>query len=218
MPKWAFSLFAPFHRSNTFQTNLEMYPYWKHTWTSCLINNLLVYQVAVTNVSHLRKIALIVEESFTSSWEVICWLLFLQNVKDGFSIPEVRVSGRHRAVDDVCHTKVQAKGALMNWKGDHWKRSEGQWIICKRDASRWSQTRTLRTRLLIFSSAHDYLQLWAYHGRKVKAMLDNGTITGIALEPLRLQKGFLTKAIMHHACVEALSCHNTVSIALKVKC
>ena len=27
-------------------------------------------------------------------------------------------------------------------------------------------------------------------------MLDNGTIMGITLEPLRLQKGFLTKAIM----------------------
>lgn len=50
--------------------------------------------------------------------------------------------------------------------------------------------------LLIFSSTHDYLQLGAYHRRKVKAMLDNGTIMGVTLEPLRLQKEFLTKAIM----------------------
>lgn len=48
-------------------------------------------------------------------------------------------------------------------------------------------------------------------------MLDNGTIMGITLEPLRLQKGFLTKAIMQTVCLEALSCHNIVSIALKVK-
>lgn len=49
-------------------------------------------------------------------------------------------------------------------------------------------------------------------------MLDNAIIMGMTLEPLRLQKGFLTKAIMQPVFLEALSCHNTVSIALKVKC
>lgn len=29
------------------------------------------------------------------------------------------VGGGEVAVDDVCHNKVQAKGALMIWKGDH---------------------------------------------------------------------------------------------------
>lgn len=167
---------------------------------------------------HLRKIALIVKESFTPYWEAICWVLFLQNVKDGFSILEVWVSGRGGAADDVCHTKVQVKGVLMIWERGSLKTSEGQWIICKRDASRRSQTRAPRAQLLIFSSTHDYLLLWAYHGRKVKAMLDNGTIMGITLEPLRLQKGFLTKAIMQPVCLKALSCHNIVSIALKLKC
>lgn len=36
-----------------------------------------------------------------------------------FSILEVQVSGQSCAVDDVCHPKVQAKGALMIWKGGH---------------------------------------------------------------------------------------------------
>lgn len=107
------------------ETNLEIQPLWNHTWSRGLTNNLPRYQVAVTNVSHLRKIALIVKESFTSYWEAICWPLFAHEVKDGFSILQVRVSGRERAVDDVCHTKVQAKGALMIWKGDHWEGVKG---------------------------------------------------------------------------------------------
>lgn len=82
--KWAFSLFALFH----WETNLEIQPHWKHTWTSCLTNNLPWYQVAVTNVLYVRKIALIVKQSFTPYWEAICWVLFLQNMKDAFSIPE----------------------------------------------------------------------------------------------------------------------------------
>lgn len=77
MLKWSFGLFAAFH----WETNLEMQPRWKHTWTSCLTNNLPRYQVAVTNASHLRKIALIVKEPFTPYGGAICWLLFLQNVE-----------------------------------------------------------------------------------------------------------------------------------------
>lgn len=73
MFKWAFILFSPFHQ----ETSFKVQPHWKHTWTSCLTNNLPLNQVAVTNVSHLRKIALIVKESFTSYWEAICRLLFL---------------------------------------------------------------------------------------------------------------------------------------------
>lgn len=95
------------------------------------------------------------------------------------------------AVDDVCHTKVQAKGALMIRKDDRWNKGEGRWIVCKRDASRWWRTRRLRAWLLIFSFAHDYCFLWTYHRRKVKAMLDNSTFMGIILKPLRLQKVFL---------------------------
>lgn len=123
----SFHSLAPFH----WETNLEIQPHWKHTWTSCLTNNLPWYQVAVTNVSHLKKIALIVKESFTSYWEAICWLLFLRNVTDGFSILQVRVSGRVCAADDVCHTKVQAKGALMIWRGDHWRRVKGNESFAK---------------------------------------------------------------------------------------
>lgn len=113
------------------ETNPEIQPRQKHTWTSCLTNNLPWHQVAVTNVSDLRKIALIVKESFTSYWEAICWLLFLQNVKDGFSILEVQVSGRGCAADDVCHPKVQAKGALMIWNGDHWNGVKGNESFAK---------------------------------------------------------------------------------------
>lgn len=35
-------------------------------------------------------------------------------------------------------------------------------------------------------------------------MLDNGAIITITLEPLRLQKGFLTKAIMQTVCLRGL--------------
>lgn len=210
------SLCSFFH----WETNLGIQPQWKHTWTSCLTNNLSWSQVAVINVSHVRKIALIEKESFTFYWEAICWLLFLQNVMDGLSILQVQVSGRwgvgalggggvpHQSSSQRCFNDLE-RGSL--------KESEWQLIICKGDASRWSQTRTLRAGLLIFSSTCDYLQLWVYHSRKVKAMLDNGTIVGITLEPLRLQKEFLTKAIMQD-CPKALSYHSIVSTSLKVKC
>lgn len=48
---------------------------------------------------------------------------------------------------------------------------------------------------------HDFLQLWAYQGRKVKPMLDNDTIMGNTLEPLRPQKGFSHNA----ACLSRIS-------------
>lgn len=35
-------------------------------------------------------------------------------------------------------------------------------------------------------------------------MLDNGTIIRITLEPLRLQKGLLTKAIMQTVCLKGI--------------
>ena len=53
-------------------------------------------------------------------------MLFLQNVKDGFSILEAQVSGRGGAIDDVCHAKVQVKGALMIWERRSLQNSEGQ--------------------------------------------------------------------------------------------
>lgn len=57
----------------------------------------------------------------------------------------------------------------------------------------------------------DYLQPWAYHGGKVKAILDNGTIMGIILEPLRLQKGFVCEA-NYAACLPPHLHHNFVSV------
>ncbi len=105
----------------------------------------------------------------------------------------------------------------MIWRGDQWRRVKGNESFEKEMHQGDHRPEALEHWFLIFSSTHDYLQLRAYHDRKVKAMLDNGTIMGITLEPLRLQKGFLTKAIMQTVWLEALSCHNIVSIALKVK-
>lgn len=75
---------------------------------------------------------------------------------------------------------------------------------------------TLRAQLPVFPPTHYYSHLCEYHGWKEKAMLDNGIIKGITLEPLRLQKGFFTKAIMQLVCLRAFLSHNFVSITLKV--
>lgn len=117
---------------------------------------------------------------FCRMWRMVSRYCRCGSVSVGGGVP-------HQSSSQRCSNDVES-GSL--------EESEWQLIICKRDASRWSQTRNLHAGLLIFSSTCDYLQLWVYHGRKVKAMLDNGTIVGITLEPLRLQKGFLTKAIM----------------------
>lgn len=53
-------------------------------------------------------------------------------MKDGFSMLQVQVSGWDWvAVDDVCHCKDQAKGALMIWKGGHSKGVEGNESFAK---------------------------------------------------------------------------------------
>lgn len=67
---------------------------------------------------HVRKVPLIVKDSFASDWEAICWLLLVQNVRDGFSIPLVQVGGLKANVRGAPHwspnatTNAGVKGSL----------------------------------------------------------------------------------------------------------